>query len=47
MLDNYRKCGEELGYWAKRFLREVRKKGGLATAQRMLLPRELLQKFSI
>jgi RmuC family len=38
MLGNYTRAGKETGYWGSYFLREVRKKGGLATAQRMLLP---------
>lgn len=38
LLDAYRVTGEEVGYWAKRFLQAVRRNGGLATAQRMLLP---------
>jgi 5-methylcytosine-specific restriction protein A len=35
---NYTRVGQETGYWAHYFLRELRKKGGVATAKRMLLP---------
>jgi 5-methylcytosine-specific restriction protein A len=38
MLDNYNRAGRETGYWASYFLRELRQKGGLAIAQRMLVP---------
>ena len=38
MLDNYSRAGQETGYWGNYFLREVRRKGGLATAKRMLRP---------
>ena len=38
MLAVYEKVGRETGYWARRFLGEVRRKGGLATAKRMLKP---------
>jgi len=38
LVDNYTRAGREAGYWAHYFLRELRKKGGLATAQRMLVP---------
>ena len=34
--EGYRRTGEETGYWARYYLREVRKKGGLATAKRLL-----------
>src|SRR5436190_13754923 len=38
LLDNFTRAGRETGYWGKYFLRELRKKGGLATTRRMLLP---------
>jgi len=38
MLALYPRTGRETGYWANYFLREVRRKGGLATAKRMLIP---------
>jgi 5-methylcytosine-specific restriction enzyme A len=38
-IEGYRAAGEEAGYWGRRFLQSVRKNGGLATARRMLLPR--------
>lgn len=34
----YRRAGEQAGYWGRYFLREVRRKGGLATARRLLQP---------
>jgi hypothetical protein len=36
MEDLYYRCGRELGYWANRFLQEVRRKGGLACAKALL-----------
>ncbi len=36
MLGLYRRTGEATGYWARYFLREVRKKRGLAVARRLL-----------
>lgn len=36
--ENYRRAGEETGYWGRYFLRELKKKGGVATLKRMLLP---------
>lgn len=33
-----RKAGEETGYWGRYFLRELKKKGGVATIKRMLKP---------
>lgn len=41
---NYRTAGEETGYWAHRFLAAVRNKGGVATARRMLKPRNADQR---
>ena len=38
LLDNYRQAGRETGYWGRYFLREVQRKGGLATVKRMLSP---------
>jgi len=32
----YQQAGEETGYWGRRFLQSIKKKGGLATAQKML-----------
>ncbi len=37
--DGYQAAGREVGYWGRRFLQAVRRNGGLATAKRMLLPR--------
>jgi hypothetical protein len=31
--DNHTRAGRETGYWGHYFLRELRRKGGLATAQ--------------
>jgi predicted HNH restriction endonuclease len=44
MLEIYRRGGEEVGYWAARFLQSVRGNGGLATAKRMLRPRSDAQR---
>gem|GEM_PF-827539 len=38
-IDGYHVAGKEVGYWGRRFLQAVRGNGGLATAKRMLLPR--------
>lgn len=38
-IDGYHVAGKEVGYWGRRFLQAVKRKGGLATAKRMLLPR--------
>lgn len=38
-IDGYQVAGKEVGYWGRRFLQAVKRKGGLATAKRMLLPR--------
>ena len=32
MLQLYRKAGEEIGYWAHRFLQKVKRVGGLQAA---------------
>lgn len=37
--DGYKVAGKEVGYWGRRFLQAVKRNGGLATAKRMLLPR--------
>ncbi len=39
LIEAYRRGGEEVGYWGRRFLQAIRRKGGLATAKRMLKPR--------
>ena len=44
LVNGYQVAGEEVGYWGRRFLQSVRKKGGLATAKRMLLPRNAGQR---
>jgi len=38
-IDGYKQAGKEVGYWGRRFLQAVKRNGGLATAKRMLLPR--------
>lgn len=38
-IEGYHVAGKEVGYWGKRFLQAVKRNGGLATAKRMLLPR--------
>ncbi|MBS0424416.1 MAG: hypothetical protein JSR71_08335 [Proteobacteria bacterium] len=43
-IDGYHVAGKEVGYWGCRFLQAVRKNGGLATAKRMLLPRNAGQR---
>lgn len=40
---NYRRAGEETGYWGRYFLRELKKKGGVATLKRMLLPAKSIE----
>jgi 5-methylcytosine-specific restriction protein A len=34
--DGYKRAGDEVGYWGRRFLQAVRRNGGLVTAKRML-----------
>lgn len=43
-IEGYRVAGKEVGYWGRRFLQAVRNKGGVATAKRMLLPRNAGQR---
>ena len=38
-IEGYHVAGKEVGYWGRRFLQAVRRNGGLATAKRMLRPR--------
>lgn len=38
-IEGYHVAGKEVGYWGRRFLQAVNRNGGLATAKRMLLPR--------
>ncbi len=40
MLALYRQAGKETGYWGNYYLRSVKRHGGLATAKRMLRPKE-------
>lgn len=40
MLKIYEYAGTETGYWAKRFLRSIKTKGGLATAKAILNPKK-------
>jgi hypothetical protein len=42
----YRVAGQEVGYWGRRFLQSVKRNGGLATAKRMLLPRNAGQRMA-
>ena len=44
LIDGYQRAGKEVGYWAKRFLQAVNRNGGLATAKRMLHPRNMAQR---
>lgn len=39
LIDGYQRAGKEVGYWGRRFLQAVRRNGGLATAKRMMAPR--------
>jgi 5-methylcytosine-specific restriction protein A len=39
LVDAYQRSGEEVGYWAHRFIRAVRRNGGLVNSKRMLKPR--------
>lgn len=43
-VNSYHDTGVAVGYWANRFLQAVKKDGGLATAKRMLLPRNVGQR---
>lgn len=45
--DGYKRAGEEVGYWAIRFLQAVRRNGGLSTAKRMLKPRNASQRAGL
>ena len=38
MKEGYRSAGLAIGYWANYYLRDVRRKGGLATAKHMMRP---------
>jgi 5-methylcytosine-specific restriction protein A len=44
LVDVYQLAGKKTGYWGHRFLQAVRRNGGLATAQRMLRPRNQQQR---
>ncbi len=46
-LELYKKAGEEVGYWGRRFLQAVRRNGGFATVKRMLLPRTAGQRAGL
>src|SRR6266403_753051 len=39
MEEVYYRAGREAGYWANYFIRDLRQKGGLATAKSLLRPR--------
>lgn len=45
--ETYREAGELTGYWGRRFLQALRRNGGLATAQRMLKPRNASQRAGL
>lgn len=47
LIDGYQRTGEEMGYWGTRFLQAVRRNGGLATAKRMLKPRNANQRAGL
>ena len=44
LVDAYQRSGDEVGYWGTRYLQAVRRDGGLATAKRMLKPRNAGQR---
>ena len=44
LTDGYQRSGDEVGYWGTRFIQAVRRNGGLATAKRMLKPRNADQR---
>ena len=44
LTDGYQRSGDEVGYWGTRFIQAVRRNGGLATAKRMLKPRNAGQR---
>jgi 5-methylcytosine-specific restriction protein A len=47
LIEGYQRAGEEVGYWGRRFLQAVRRNGGLATAKRMLGPRNRAQRAGL
>lgn len=47
LVDGYRKAGEEVGYWGRRFLQSVHRNGGVATVKRMLSPRTKGQRVGL
>jgi len=47
MLALYQRAGEAVGYWGGRYLQAVRRKGGYATAQDMLKPRNAGQRAGL
>lgn len=47
LIEGYRKAGEEVGYWGRRFLQAVRRNGGVATVKRMLSPRTTGQRAGL
>src|SRR5947209_2905454 len=44
LIDGYKRAGEEVGYWGHRYLRSIRNNGAVATATRMLRPRNTDQR---
>jgi 5-methylcytosine-specific restriction protein A len=47
MLQVYRRAADEVGYRGTRFLQSVKRNGGLATAKRMLKPRNKAQRVGL
>ena len=47
LIDSYRRAGEEVGYWGRRFLQAVHRNGGVATVKRMLNPRTAGQRAGL
>lgn len=44
LVDAYQRSGEEVGYWGTRYIQALRRNGALATARRMLKPRNAGQR---
>lgn len=47
LIEGYRRTGNEVGYWGRRFLQSVKRNGGLATVKRMLMPRSTGQRAGL
>ncbi len=47
LIEGYRQVGEKTGYWARRYLGALKRKGGLATARDMIKPRNQQQRSGL